>query len=133
MNHAVAVDSNMLTYLHDATSPSFDPTADPSDNLVVQKLALVRTLFYWNGTLQIVPTVSVEYQRIRDSARRQSHDVFAMVLFEEVVNLDLQEVESLRNYFLRFHADIDDCQIVAEAELAEMEVLLTCDEYFVCV
>jgi predicted nucleic acid-binding protein len=128
MHHAVAVDSNMLTYLHDATSPSFNPDLDPDRDLVAQKLALVRTLFYWDGTLRLVPTVTAEYQRIKESVRRESHDVFAMVLFDEVVDLDDQRVEGLKQHYLKFHSDSDDCGIVAEAELAGTDVLLTYDE-----
>ena len=74
MSQTVAIDSNMLTYLYEATSPSFHPDDDINCNLIAQKVALVRMLFYWDGTLKIVPTVSVEYHRIQDTARRQSHD-----------------------------------------------------------
>jgi predicted nucleic acid-binding protein len=127
VNQAVAIDSNMLTNLHDALSPAFDPNGRANFNLVEQKVALVRTVFYWDGTLKIVPTVSVEYQRIQDTARRQSHDAFAMVLFDEIVELELKEVERLKNYYLEFHSDVDDCQIVAEAEAAQLDILITYD------
>jgi len=124
----VAVDSNMLTYLHDATSLPFDPDTDPDRELARQKVALVRTLFYWDGTLRLVPTVMAEYQRIRQSARRDSHDVFAMVVFDEIGDVDPQKVELLAHHYQQYHPGSADCRIVAEAEVSGTSILLTYDD-----
>lgn len=127
MNRSVAVDSNMLTYLHDATSPAFDPAGDVDVQLATQKVALVRILFYWDGALKIVPTVSAEYQRIRNAERRQSHDVLTIALFDEIVDLNIEVVDQRKNYYLKFHSDEDDCRILAEAEVGGIDVLLSYD------
>ena len=53
--------------------------------------------------------------------------MIAMVLVDEIVDLDVQEVDGLKNFYLKFHSDADDCQIIAEAEAGEIDILLTYD------
>ena len=127
LSSEVALDSQCLSYLIDALEgigPLIDALAD-------QKVALVRLYLYTPGTLWVTPTVQTEFLRIRDPARRGSHQSWTSVLFGVYPLNNPAAVQHRAASLLKFHADADDCTILSEAEDVGFGTLLTFDDDFV--
>ena len=85
-------------------------------------------VFLYHDVVIIPPTVGKEFRRITDPARRQEHEMFARVHLIEPNHLDPKKVDALARYYFRLHPEMNDCRIVAEAELLRIDFLLTYDK-----
>ena len=120
----IGLDSQCLSYVIDG----LEGVEAPKDALASIRIALARLFFYTPGTLWVTPTVEVECARIRRIDRRILHERWIAPLFGVRPPLDPQRVIERTAELLRLHPDEDDCRIVAEAEGAELRVLLTNDD-----
>ena len=122
----IGFDSQCLSFLIDATQGISEPT----DPLAQEKVALYRTYLYSSRVPYVTPTVSVECARIKDVDRRELHDQYVCVLLNEC-QIDDEDHVKTRALELGKHHDGDlDCRILAEAEEAELNALLTYDRVF---
>ena len=123
----IALDSNTMTYWIDALSSVPGPPAEPCS---AEKLALA-LIFFWmpkESGFHYTPTVEVEYQAIRDRAKRYNHLSWALTHISAVRPLpDPTAVDARAAELMQFHKREKDCRIVAECELTEIVTLLTCD------
>jgi hypothetical protein len=127
MGKVVALDSNSLTYLLDAVRDGYLPQTDPA-SIAPPRLAMFRLFCYSTCSLWVSPTVRTEYLRITDPAKRESHDRWVRYQLEDLEPTVPAHVFDRRVSELnRRHADLDDCRIVAEAEAASADILLTSD------
>lgn len=128
----VALDSSSLTYaigaFHSMSGPPEEPCA-------AQKLALYRLYLYLPTPFTVSPTVESEFHRITDESWRRAHQSFCDALLAPFLpNPDPEQVLSRAREFSTFHrgeSNFSDCKILAECELAEMNVLLSYDDRFV--
>jgi len=124
----VTFDSQAFTYLVNATSGLYDPTADPDRAVGEQSLAALR-VFLHHPVIIVLPTVMAEVKAIGDAEKREAHLMFHRVHLVEF-HLDREKVDALARYYQRSHPGarrFQDCQVVAEAELARIDFLLTFD------
>lgn len=129
MGKTVALDSNALTYLLDSVGTGYLPQSD-SDPIAPERLAMLRLFCYSSSAFWVSPTVRVEYLRISDPSRRETHDRWARYQLEDVPPPVLRHAIEQRASELKqqhHHDDLDDCRIVAEAEAAWAHTLLTSD------
>jgi len=113
----VAADSQCFSFLIDAINGITRPT----DGIAHEKIALFRTYLYLPETLYATPTVLNECSKIRDITRKELHDSYFMVLFDEVFIEDRDKVIELSGQYSSFHSGKNDCYILAEAELANID------------
>jgi predicted nucleic acid-binding protein len=124
----VAIDSNALTYLLEAMEPGYDPVADDSA-LARERLAMIRSYLYAEQYFYVLPEVETEYRKIRHEDWRKAHESLVGTLLMEVFwVLDFSAVAHRKELFLKYHSKISDCQLIAEAEVARMDVFLTKDD-----
>jgi len=123
----VGLDSMCLSYLIDA----LEGVGPPVDALADQKVALVRSYLYTEGTLWVTPTVQTEFMRIKNDARRENHRSWTSVLFGVRPLMNPARVERRAQELLAAHAGPNDCRIVAEAEDIGLTTLLTFDDDFI--
>lgn len=117
----LAFDSNVLTSFLNANSSSVAP--------VGEDLASFR-LFLYAETITILPTVTVEAERIPKKDKRQEHLKWVWYHFPEArLGEQKERILARAQQLLPHHPerDLDDCRIVAEAEAAKAEVLATID------
>ncbi len=126
MTAKVTFDSQVFTYLVEANSGGYDPMADPDSDLARERVAAFR-VFLYHPIIAMVPTVTREVHGIPDSAWRNEHELFRKVHFVDIP-LDPAKVDALASYYRSLHRDMDDCRVVAEAELWRMDFLLTFDD-----
>lgn len=127
MSKTVALDSNALTYLLDAISEGYLPHADP-DSISAERSAMFRLFCYGGCPLWVSPTVRTEYLRITAPAKRELHDRWARYQLEDVEpTVAAFLVDARATDLNNYHDDLDDCHIVAEAEAAGAEILVTSD------
>ncbi len=131
IGNSIGIDSHLLTYLLDVITPEYDIDTDRS-GLIPVRQAILRIYFYTGKPFYILPTVQVEYLRITDPARRDAHErVHGIMLLDIPIAPDPESVRVLRDYYLKFHRNCGyDCQILAEAETAQLEIFLTQDNAF---
>jgi hypothetical protein len=123
--HSIALDSQTYSYMINAWVPDGPEESDP---LRAEKLALVHTYFYYPQTFNIPPSVMEECRQIRDAAFRITHEEFLLVA--ELVPYNQSRINRLTKYYEQFHSgerNRMDCQIVAEAESCDCDILLTFD------
>jgi len=78
-----------------------------------------------------LPTVEAEYQRISDPAKLDNHVSWVLRHISCVMPLpDSKAVQARVSQLLEFHSGENDCKILAESELTEIETLITCDTRF---
>ena len=124
---AVGIDSNTLSYLIDATSEAYDPFTDDA-LLATERLAMVRTFFYSKVLLWVPPTVAAEYCQIQDPDRFDSHWRTAQYLLQDQpLKVEPAVIDARVNELALHHPGRSDCRVVAEVELAQLPVLLSCD------
>lgn len=126
LSRNVGLDSQCYTYLIDAMSI----TTTPTDSLAEQKIALFRTFLYGTGVFHLVPTVRKEFEKIRQEDRRSHHDDWTSLLAETTV-INQIGVDARVKELMQFHASEGDATILAEAEDADLAVLLTFDSKFI--
>lgn len=123
----IALDSNTMTYWIDAMGSVTGPPVDPCS---AEKIALAR-IFLWmpdESGFNFTPTVEAEYQAIRDRAKLDDHESWALAFLSAVQPPPVPEaVEARTTELTKLHRGKNDCRIVAECELTEITTLLTCD------
>ncbi len=128
---SIALDSHSLTYLVEAFHSIDGPPEEPC---AAEKLALLLIYLYSQADFTISPTVKTEYKRIRDKKLRAMHEYFCeFVLNTFTPTPECGEVLSRASKLSKFHPgekNFNDCKILAECELAKIEVLLTYDDPF---
>jgi hypothetical protein len=123
----VAIDSNALTYLLDAVCDGYLPCADP-DPGGPERVAMFRVFCYLTERPWVGPTVRAEYAAIVDASKREEHDRWTRYHLEDFeLTGDAESVDARAKELKNHHCHLDDCRVVAEAEAAGAEVLLTCD------
>ncbi len=128
---SVALDANALTYLIEAMDPGYDPCSD-DPALARERISMLRAYLYAGISFHVLPQVTSEYKCISKTDWRELHDHITGALLTEVDwKLDCQTVNRRKAAFLSFHKKEKDCQVLAEAETANMAVLLTRDDKFI--
>lgn len=123
----IGIDANALTYLVEALLPGYDPENDSSD-LAEERIAMLRIYFYRDEPYYVLPSVKVEYKKIPNELTRDQHEsIHWILLLDYNWKLDASKLNNRKQELLKHHTEDKDCQIVAEAELAGFEILLTCD------
>lgn len=125
---AVALDSDVTTFLMQANTAGYDPKGDTDAKVALEREAAFR-VFLHAERIFALPTVNEQVARIPDADFRDLHKGFYLVHLEEP-RLDASTVAARAQELGQYHkggAAKEDCQIVAEAELAGADVLLTFD------
>jgi hypothetical protein len=129
---SIALDSDSLTY---AIRAFHSVSSSPTEPCAAEKLALYRLYLYLPTPFTVGPTVESQYQRITDESWRKTHQSFCDTLLVPFVPRPDPEQVLLRARELSTshpgENNCDDCKILAECELAEMNVLLSYDNRFV--
>lgn len=117
----IAFDSNVLTAFLSANASGDVPPAEDA-------LASIR-LFFYAPKLVILPTVTREAERIPREDDRREHLTWVWYHFHEaLLERDADNIDARSRAFLADHPDIDDCRLVAEAEVAGVDVLASFDK-----
>jgi hypothetical protein len=130
-NMNIAIDSNALTYLISAMEPDYDPLNDIPSNKK-ERQAMLRIFLYQGKPFYVLPQVTKEYHDIPSYVWRNMHGstVGALLIEFRIANQKI-EIDQRREDFLKVHENNHkDCQLLAEAEVAGMNVLLTRDKIF---
>ncbi len=125
----ICVDSNSVTYLLQAINNYSPENDDPI--LRDERIAMIRVLFYIERKLKIPPSVKEEINAIRDIDNWLHHKIIEEFLDMSDWGIDQQQLLNRKNYFKQYHNKDKDCQVLAEAELAGMNYLLSFDKEFV--
>jgi len=124
----MGVDSNCLSFIIDA----FEGIQKPTDGLAEQKIALARIFFYTGQTFLTVPTVKRECEDIKDLVLKAKHQNWMMTHFGTLpIREPPEEIARRAKHFQQFHPKERDCMVLAEAEAAQLAILLTFDFDFV--
>ncbi len=126
----ISLDSSTLNYLIEALDPKYNPVYDERSNYL-QRVSMIRIFFNGGLNCNILPQVLKEVGDICEHTMRETDEPTDGVLFHKIApqcsELDLQKrTEEL----LQIHPKENDCTLLAEAEFAGMDVLLTRDELF---
>ena len=119
----IGLDSQCLSYLIDAIQGISEPTGKLAD----EKKALFRIYLYLPYPSYYTPTVLQECAAIRNSDKREIHDLYLGATFDDIIISDNDAVEKLANQYVLYHSGISDCRILAEAGIGGLDVLLTYD------
>lgn len=123
---SIGLDSQCLSYLIDALS---DVTS-PADALAQERASLARIFFYSPGTLWTTITAEVECSRIRQVDRAELHRSWIAVHFGALPISDAHMIDERVALLRTEHRGENDCRILAEAESAKLNVLITNDKAF---
>ncbi|MBN3038503.1 MAG: hypothetical protein JW869_03700 [Candidatus Omnitrophica bacterium] len=128
----VGIDSNILTYFINASDANYDFTKNNSV-LAKEYKAIIQGYLYVGKPYILVPTVSAQYKRISDAKKKKNHETVAYAIFiDGPFNLDSTLIDKRKKVLKNKHLEGDeDCQILAEAELSNLNYLLTCDNDFI--
>lgn len=122
----IGLDSNCLSYLLKTASGKLSE----ADVLYDECCALIRIWFYVPGRFYITDTVDFECSKISFEDLKELHQCFTSTSYWGV-QVNHQELVANRKSSLNFsHKGEKDCQALAEAEDAELSVLLTLDKKF---
>jgi len=119
MDSRVALDVDVVRLLVDGLNWRDGPAPE------AETVAVVRVYFYITNPL-LTPTVAAEVQQ--ENERRLSH--WKSYHFEEIAAPDdfyRGCVKGMAERYVDYHPDPRDCRVVAEAECAKVEALLTLD------
>lgn len=123
-NANIGLDSQCYTYLISALENLYEPR----DTLSEEKKSLVRIFFYCSPTFWLSPKVIDEYKQITDPIRLQMHqnwDEGHFLNFNPLPNSN--QVEKLAKDFERDHPSYNDCTIIAEYKLYDINTVLSYD------
>jgi predicted nucleic acid-binding protein len=120
------LDSNCLSYLLGAASNEL--TADGA--LFAEGVALIRLWFYIPGRFYITDTVARECAEISSPAKKALHLSFTSHTYWGVPVRDQARVEQRTGELKLLHRGVGDSAALAEAEEANLDVLLTYDKDF---
>lgn len=120
----LAIDSNAMTYWIESMACETAPANH-------EHLALVR-IFLWipsEACFRLTPTVEDEYLAITSNPNLDNHISWAMSHISALRPLpDPTRLAKRTSDLLNHHTGHNDCKIVAECELMEVQTLVTCDE-----
>jgi predicted nucleic acid-binding protein len=126
----ISIDSNALTYLIEAIDPNYDPLNDELSNYL-QRVSMLRIFLYGGLRCGILPQVFKEMGDISEHKWKETHESTAGVLFHEVTPKCLElDLKQRKEELLKTHPKEKDCTLLAEAEFAGINVLLTRDVKF---
>jgi hypothetical protein len=128
-DNSIALDANCLTYLYEAMEVGYDPLQDRDKVLANEKAAMMK-IFLYVGNLYVLPCVKTEVKQIRQQLPLNGHLRLGDCLLREISNLDDNLVTQRMNQYLNLHSRRKDCRILAEAEIANLDFLLTFDRGF---
>jgi hypothetical protein len=126
----IAIDSNCLTYLVTA----IHYVLKPCNNYASYQIALFRMWIYATQ-IHYTNTVYNEWNNISDEIRKAMHDNSNAPIYNQINNVNnLAKVSEVAKEYNKYHKgnkNLNDCKILAEAEiLGENIILLTCDDKF---
>ena len=134
------MDSNVLTYLVQSSRRNYYPTADRQNlGLKVQKQTIYWLSRYLDG-IYVPPTVRSEVEKIIHYRRRKSHQSLLENLLVDILPKQCVGCTERAAYFSQFHTSksqkeaarrLKDCHVLAEAESAGIQVLLSFDGNFI--
>ncbi len=131
MTRKIAIDSNALTFLVDAIMGRYNPKVDTKE-LASQKVSLLRIFLYCGTQFYVVPTVELEYKRIKNRFNRKEHQTICeALLFDNIPTPDKKLIEFMVENYSKKHKGLNDCKILAEANLLGVHTLLTYDFDFI--
>jgi hypothetical protein len=125
----ITIDSNTVSYLREVID-NYSPSKDNS-NLCIERLSMIRIRFYTGEKFFIIPTVRNELDNVVDIDNWLHHKIIIDMLDKRIWHLDNNIILKRKLYFHQYHKKDKDCQILAEAEAARMDILLTCDKDFI--
>lgn len=127
---AVALDSDVTTYLMQANTAGYDPARDCDMEVAPERKAAF-LVFLHIERIVALPTVRRQVARIADTDLRALHQGFELIHLDEP-RLDEATVAIRARELEQYHkggpGEEEDCRIVAEAELAGADALLSFDE-----
>ncbi|MFA6500093.1 MAG: type II toxin-antitoxin system VapC family toxin [Desulfurivibrionaceae bacterium] len=127
MTRKIAIDSNALTFLVDAMMGRYNPKND-SEDLLLQKVSLLRIFIYCGTQFYVLPTVEMEYKRIKNVIKLEEHkSICEALLFDGIFIPDEILTNIMIDKYSKKHTGLNDCKILAEANQLEVETLLTYD------
>ncbi len=126
----ISLDANALTFLIEAIDPQYNPLYDKQLNYL-QRISTIRIFLNDGSSCGILPQVVKEVGDICEYKTRVTAEPTDEISFHKVTlqcsDLDLQKrTEEL----LQIHPKKNHCILLAEAEFAGIDVLLTRDELF---
>lgn len=131
----LAIDSNVLTDFLHAVHNDFNGTTDGDTKEEI--IAIFRIYTYKKYIFWLLPTAIIEYMKIKDkkiAGRKSEHehkDLHDTLCNEWKMPINRRrEIEKGRDFYLTLHNKVNDCRLLAEADVAGMDVLLTRDKYF---
>jgi hypothetical protein len=122
----VGLDSNCLSYLISAATRG---VAD-REAIGEEGIALLRIWFYVPGRFFITETVAKECRNIPDPHKLAMHASFTSHTYWGIPVSKPADVSGRASRLGAFHSGSADCLALAEAEDAELNVLLTYDKNF---
>jgi predicted nucleic acid-binding protein len=128
-NPKIGLDSQCLSYLLDAIAGISEPT----DSLVLEKIALTRAWFYKPGdfSFHLTPTIISEIREIKQKERREFHENLILPIFCIHNSItDIANVRARAEEFKVHHSKLNDCLVLAEAEELRLDIVLTYDSKF---
>ena len=126
----LALDTNVAAYVVEALELGYTPFEDLQKDLILDRIAAFR-LYVYGGPPCIVPTVKHELEETHQPRRWKPFDG-TPYRFEEIAATQVDEASVIARAsdYGRIHRGSQngrDCRIVAEAECADLGVLLTFD------
>lgn len=125
----ISIDSNAVTYLKEVID-NYYPSRDIS-KLGIERLSMIRIRFYTGKRFYILPTVRNELYNIADIDNWLHHNIIIDMLDKRMWHFDEKIILERKTYFYKYHKKDNDCQILAEAEAARMDIFLSCDNDFI--
>jgi predicted nucleic acid-binding protein len=120
------LDSNCLSYLLSAASGELAE----NEALFAEGVALIRLWFYVPSRFYVTDTVAAECSEISNLEKKTLHSSFTSYTYWGVPVRDQASVAQRLDMLKLLHHDAGDCAALAEAEDAELDVLLTYDKDF---
>jgi hypothetical protein len=121
----ISIDSNILTYLVEASDPDFKPEAEPNK----EKVAALKILLY-KGDFVVTPEVAIEYNRIKNNFKKMEHFGFCSALISELTPSNQQLRITAFEKAFAIHKAESDCRIFADTLALGISTLLCNDGIF---
>jgi len=122
----IGIDSNCLSYLINAASSEARAETATSE----EGVALVRIWFYGTERLHVTETVAAECSEIKDPGKKAIHAAFTSQTYWGVPVINAEAVRKRADALKQLHRGSGDRFALAEAEDAELSILLTYDKAF---
>lgn len=122
-SHNVILDSQCFSYILEA----IDEITAPTGSLAKEKIALLRSFIYLPNGFYITETVESECKKIKINNKRELHENFIGRTIEVLYVEDKERVIARAKDLMNIHHKINDCKILAEAELFNISHIITYD------